>query len=165
MPAKELAGNDISLGLTNLSVIAYSQNGITPLGRGQVQTVDNMVNQTTGTIKLKASFDNERYKLWPGDFVDCKVIVETRRDGLTVPTAAIRHGPRGDFVWVVQPDSTAAIRPVRVRQTVGGTAVIQVGLNANEKVVIDGYTRLLPGSRVEITSPKSDQGSRISSTE
>jgi membrane fusion protein, multidrug efflux system len=165
VPAKELAGNDISLGLTNLSVIAYSQNGITPLGRGQVQTVDNMVNQTTGTIKLKASFDNERYKLWPGDFVDCKVIVETRRDGLTVPTAAIRHGPRGDFVWVVQPDSTAAIRPVRVRQTVGGTAVIQVGLNANEKVVIDGYTRLLPGSRVEITSPKSDQGSRISSTE
>jgi multidrug efflux system membrane fusion protein len=164
VPAKELAGNDISLGLTNLSVTAYSQNGITPLGRGQVQTVDNTVNQTTGTIKLKASFDNEEYKLWPGDFVDCKIIIETRRDGLTVPTAAVRHGPRGDFVWVIEPDNTAAIRPVRVRQTVGGTAVIQVGLNANEKVVVDGYTRLLPGSRVEITSAKPEQGSRISST-
>jgi membrane fusion protein, multidrug efflux system len=166
VPAKELAQNDISLGLTNLSVIAYAENGITPLGRGQVQTVDNTVNQTTGTIKLKASFDNEQYKLWPGDFVDCKIIVQRRRDGLTVPTAAVRHGPRGDFVWVIQPDSTVAIRPVRVRQTVGGTAVIDFGLDAKEKVVIDGYTRLLPGSRVAITSPKSEPDSRIlSSTE
>jgi len=165
VPAKELAQNDISLGLTDLPVIAYSENGITPLGRGQVKTVNNTVDQTTGTIKLKANFNNEQYKLWPGDFVDCKVIVETSRNGLTVPTAAIRHGPRGDFVWVIQPDSTVAVRPVRVRQTVGGTAVIKFGLGPNEKVVIDGHARLLPGNPVEIISAKSDHESRISSTE
>ena len=165
VPAKELARNDISLGLTNLPVTAYSENGITPLGRGQVQTVNNTVDQTTGTIKLKANFDNEQYKLWPGDFVDCKIIVEQRRNGLTVPTAAIRRGPRGDFVWVIQPDSTVAVRPVSVRQTVGGTAVIEVGLDANEKVVLDGYARLLPGSRVEIISAESDYESKISTTQ
>jgi membrane fusion protein, multidrug efflux system len=148
-----------------LPVVAYSENGITPLGRGQVKTVNNTVDQTTGTIKLKANFNNEQHKLWPGDFVDCKIIVENSRNGLTVPTAAIRHGPRGDFVWVIQPDSTVAIRPVRVRQTVGGTAVIKFGLDPNEKVVIDGHARLLPGSPVQIISAKSDHESRISSTE
>jgi len=165
VPAKQLEQNDISLGLTNLPVTAYAENGLTPLGSGQVQTVNNTVDQTTGTIKLKASFDNEQYKLWPGDFVDCKIVVEQRRNGLTVPTAAVRHGPRGDFVWVIQPDSTVAIRPVRVRQTVGGTAVIEVGLDANEKVVLDGYARLAPGSRVKIVPPQSDDGSRLSRVE
>jgi len=165
VPAKQLEQNGISLGLAKLPVTAYAENGITPLGRGEVHTVNNLVQQTTGTIELKASFANEQYKLWPGDFVDCKIIVEQRRDGLTVPTAAIRHGPRGDFVWVIQPDSTVAIRPVRVRQTVGGTAVIDVGVDANEKVVLDGYARLQRGSRVEIVPAKSDDDSKLSRRE
>ena len=155
VPAKELARNKVSLGLTSLPVTAYAENGVTPLGRGQVHTVNVEVDQTTGTIKLKAEFNNEQYKLWPGDFVDCKIVVEQRDNGLTVPTAAIRHGPRGDFVWVIQPDNTVAIRPVRVRQTVGGTAVIDTGLDANEKIVLDGYARLAQGSRVEIVPPRS----------
>jgi multidrug efflux system membrane fusion protein len=82
-----------------------------------------------------------------------------------VPSAAIRHGPRGDFVWVIQPDNTVAIRPVRVRQMMGGTAVIEIGLDANEKVVVEGYGPLLPGSRVEIVPPKSDDESKLSRVE
>jgi multidrug efflux system membrane fusion protein len=165
LSAKELARNNVSLGLTDLPVTAYSENGIVPLGRGRVQTVNNTVQQSTGTIELKASFPNEQYKLWPGDFVDCKIVVEQRHDGLTVPSAAIRHGPRGDFVWVIQPDNTVAIRPVRVRQMMGGMAVIEIGLDANEKVVVEGYGPLLPGSRVEIVPPKSDDESKLSRVE
>jgi len=165
VPAKELARNKVSLGLANLPVTAYAENGVTPLGRGQVHTVNVEVDQTTGTIKLKAEFNNEQYKLWPGDFVDCKIVVEQRDNGLTVPTAAIRHGPRGDFVWVIQPDNIVAIRPVRVRQTVGGTAVIDTGLDANEKIVLDGYARLAQGTRVEIVPPRSGDGSRVSRVE
>jgi multidrug efflux system membrane fusion protein len=165
VPAKQLQQNGVSLGKTNLPVIAYADNGITPLGNGTVEAVNNTVDQTTGTIKLKAVFNNEQYKLWPGDFVDCKIIIDQRRDGLTVPSAAIRHGPRGDFVWVIRPDSTVAIRPVRPRQTVGGTAVIEFGLDANEKVVLDGYPRLRPGSRVKIVPPKLNDDSRLSRIE
>ena len=165
VPAKELARNNVSLGQSNLPVTAYAENGITPLGRGEVHAVNVEVDQGTGTIKLKASFNNEQYKLWPGDFVDCKIVVEQRRNGLTVPTAAIRQGPRGDYVWVIQPDNTVAIRPVRVRQTVGGTAAIDSGLEANEKIVLDGYARLAQGSRVEIVPPKSEDGSRVSRVE
>lgn len=165
VPAKELARNGVSLGQVNLPVTAYAENGITPLGRGQVHTVNVEVNQTTGTVKLKAEFNNEQYKLWPGDFVDCKIIVEQRMNGLTVSTAAIRHGPRGDFVWVIQQDNTVAIRPVRVRQTVGGTAVIDTGLDAGEKIVLDGYARLARGSRVEIVPPRTDDASKLSRVE
>jgi multidrug efflux system membrane fusion protein len=165
VPAKELARNNISQGLVDLPVTAYAENGVTPLGRGQVHTVNVEVDQSTGTIKLKAEFNNEQYKLWPGDFVDCKIVVEQRDNGLTVPTAAVRHGPRGDFVWVIQPDNTVAIRPVRVRQTVGGTAVIDTGLDATEKIVLDGYARLTQGSSVEIVPAKTGDGSRVSRVE
>jgi membrane fusion protein, multidrug efflux system len=165
VPAKELARNKVSLGLANLPVTAYAENGVTPLGRGEVHTVNVEVDQSTGTIKLKAEFNNEQFKLWPGDFVDCKIVVEQRDNGLSVPTAAIRHGPRGDFVWVIQPDNTVAIRPVRVRQTLGGTAVIDTGLDANEKIVLDGYARLTQGSHIEIVPPKTGDGSRVSRVE
>lgn len=163
--AKELERNNISLGLTNLPVVAYSENGVTPLGRGQVQTVNNTVDQTTGTIKLKASFGNEQYKLWPGDFVDCKVMVDRRNDGLTVPSAAVHHGPKGDFVWVIKPDNIAELRLVRVRQALGGTSLVEGNLQASENVVLDGYQRLRVGSRVEIAQDPTEVGSRTSATE
>jgi membrane fusion protein, multidrug efflux system len=152
VPAKELEGYDVTSGLSTLPALAYSENGVTLLGRGQVQTVNNMVNTQTGTINLKASFPNENYKLWPGDFVDCKIIVEKRRDGLTIPTAAVRHGPKGDFAWVVKPDNTAEMRRIKVKQTVGERTVIDFGLEADEKVVVEGYYLLQVGSRVEIVT-------------
>jgi membrane fusion protein, multidrug efflux system len=165
VPAKELERNGVSLGLANLPVTAYSENGIIPLGTGQVQTVNNQVDQTTGTIKLKASFNNEQFKLWPGDFVDCRIVVDKRNDGLTVPTAAVHQGPKGDFVWVIKPDNTADLRPIRVRQSLGGTSLVDGNVQAGENVVLDGYPRLQVGSRVEISPQATDVGSRTSATE
>ena len=165
VPAKELARNNITLGQASLPVVAYAENGITPLGRGQVQTVNVSVDQTTGTVKLKASFDNEQYKLWPGDFVDCKIQVDKRSDGLTVPTAAVHQGAKGDFVWVIKPDNTADARPIRVKQSLGGTSLVDGNLRAGDNVVLDGYPRLQVGSRVEINQRATDVGSRASATE
>ena len=165
VPAKELARNDISLGLADLPVTAYAENGITALDRGKVHTVNNMVDQTTGTIKLKASFDNKQYKLWPGDFVDCRIQVDKRPDGLTVPTASVHQGPKGDFVWVIKPDNTADARGVRVRQSLGGTSLVDGNLQAGDNVVLDGYPRLKIGNRVEITQQTTDVGSRATAAE
>jgi multidrug efflux system membrane fusion protein len=165
VPAKELRRHNVALGQTDLPVFAYAENGLTPLGRGKVDTVNNTVDQSTGTIKLKASFGNEAHKLWPGDFVDCRIMVDKQSDGLTVPTAAIHHGPRGDFVWLVTPENTAALRPVRVRQSLGGTSLIEGNLRANDNVVLDGYQRLQIGGRVEIASDSTSGASRVSSTE
>jgi multidrug efflux system membrane fusion protein len=165
LSAKELEQHNISLGLTNLTVVAYAENGITPLGRGQVQTVNNVVDQTTGTIKLKASFANEQEKLWPGDFVDCRIIIDNKKDGLTVPTASVRQGPRGDYVWVIKPDNTADLRLIRVRQSLGGTSLIEGRVQEGENVVLDGYQRLQVGSRVDMVPEATDVGSRASATE
>jgi membrane fusion protein, multidrug efflux system len=163
--AKELERHGVSLGITSLPVFAYAVNGITPLGRGEVRTVNVLVSQNTGTITLKANFPNEQEKLWPGDFVDCRIVVEKRNDGLTVPSAAVHQGPKGDYVWLVTPDNTAAIRPVRVRQSLGGTSLIEGPIQEGDSVVLDGYQRLQAGSRVSIIPEATDVGSRASVTE
>lgn len=163
--AKELERHGVSLGVTSLPVVAYAENGITPLGRGEVQTVNNTVDQTTGTIKLKADFANEQEKLWPGDFVDCRVIVDNKKNGLTVPSASVRQGPKGDYVWVVTPNNTADVRPVHVVQSLGGTALIEGRIEEGENVVLDGYQRLRVGTRVDMVPETKDVGSRTSATE
>jgi membrane fusion protein, multidrug efflux system len=165
VPAKALAQAGISSGLSDLTVMAYEQDGVALLDRGKVQTVNNVVDPATGTIKLKANFPNEQSRLWPGDFVDCKIVVENRHDGLTVPSAAIQHGPKGDFVWVIRPDSTAEPRPVRVRQTLSDTALIDRGLQADETVVAEGQYYLRSGSRVAIVPELPGDKSEISATE
>lgn len=165
VPAKALAQAGISPGLAELPVIAYGQEGVAVLDRGKIEMVDNTVDPATGTIKLKAVFANEASKLWPGDFVDCKIVVENRRDGLTVPSIAIQHGPKGDFVWVIRPDNTVEPRPVRVRQTLGETALIDRGLQADEQVVAEGQYYLRTGTRVVIVPELPSDKSDVSSTE
>jgi multidrug efflux system membrane fusion protein len=150
IPAKDLADAGISQGITDLPVFAYAQNGRTLLDRGRVVTVNNVVDVATGTVQVKATFPNVRYKLWPGDFIDCRVMVAKRHNGVTVPTAAIHRGPKGDFVWVIGPDSTADPTEIVVKQSVGDVALIDQGLTGGEKVVVEGHFRLQPGGRVEI---------------
>jgi membrane fusion protein, multidrug efflux system len=150
VPAKALAQAGISPGIVELKVFAYTQDGVTLLDTGTVQTVNNVVDPATGTIKLKANFPNERSKLWAGDFVDCKVVVETRHNGLTVPTAAIKEGPKGSFVWVVGRDGTAQPRGIVVKQTLGDTALIDRGLEAQEKVIVEGQFYLHAGVPVAV---------------
>ena len=133
------------------AVTALDQDNATELDHGTIDLVDNVVDPATGTIKLKASFPNVAQKLWPGNFVNGRITLDVRRDGLTVPAVAVRHGPQGDFVWVVRPDHTAGFRNIRVRQIVNGRALIERGLARGEQVIVEGYFRLENGSRIEIT--------------
>jgi multidrug efflux system membrane fusion protein len=165
LAATELAAAGVSQGLSKLPVFAYAENGKTQLDRGTVQTINNEVDPATGTIKLKASFPNERLKLWPGSFTDCRVMVEKRRNGVTVPATAIRHGPKGDFVWLVRPDNTAETRAVAVKQTLGDTALLERGLQGGEQVVVEGQYYLQTGRQVEIVTKEPGDESELSSAE
>jgi membrane fusion protein, multidrug efflux system len=150
VPSTALAQSGVSSGMIDLPVTAYAQDGTTVIDRGKVEVVNNVVDPATGTIKLKATFPNARNKLWPGDFVDCKIAVESRHEGLTVPSAAIQHGPKGDFVWVVNPESLAQPRPVHIKQVLSDIALVDRGLQADETVVTEGQYYLRTGSRVEV---------------
>jgi membrane fusion protein, multidrug efflux system len=168
--AAALGQTHLTPGQTSSPVAALDQDNTTELDRGTVDLVDNQVDQTTGTIKLKATFPNLAMKLWPGNFVNGRITLDTRRDGLTVPTIAVRHGPQGDFVWVARPDQTAAYRSVTVGQAYGGRSLINRGLTKGEQVVVEGYFRLETGSKIEIerdtppTAPK-QQSTQPSSSE
>jgi multidrug efflux system membrane fusion protein len=165
VPARDLAQAGASPGMSDLPVLAYAQNGTTLLDRGRLQAVNNVVNTASGTIQLKANFPNEQYRLWPGDFINCKIVVEIRRNGITVPSAAIRHGARGDFVWIIQPDNTAEAKTVKVKQTTGDTALLDLGLEPGEQVVVEGQYHLQVGSRVEIVSKEPAGGGELTQTE
>jgi membrane fusion protein, multidrug efflux system len=140
----------LTLGQVNAPVTALGPDNATELDRGVINLVDNQVDQSTGTIKLKATFPNLALKLWPGNFANGRITVDTRRMAVTVPSIAVRHGPRGDFVWVAKSDLTAALRPVAVGQVFGGRSLIDRGLAKGEQVVTEGYYRLENGSRIEI---------------
>ena len=112
------------------------------------KVVDNQVDQTTGTIKLKAEFPNANFQLWPGQFVNVRLLINTLRNVVVVPTAAVQRGPNGTFVFVVEPDNTVAVRPVTVTQQDETQAVIARGLGADERVVTTGFARLTAGSEV-----------------
>ena len=150
LAAAAVGQTKLTLGQVNAPVMALDPDNISELDRGVVNLVDNQVDQSTGTIKLKATFPNLALKLWPGNFANGRITVDIRRGAITVDAIAVRHGPRGDFVWVAKPDQTAAFRPVVVGQVFGGRAMINRGLAKGEEVVIEGYYRLENGSRIEI---------------
>jgi multidrug efflux system membrane fusion protein len=131
-----------------LTVLAYNQDDTIELGQGQLGLVNNEILQTTGSIQLKANFSNKGNKLWPGELVNARLLLDTRHNGLTVPAAVIQQGPNGAYAWVVNPDNTVAIRQVKVAQISDGQALIDSGLSANERVVVDGQYKLQPGAHV-----------------
>lgn len=150
LAASAVGQTRLTLGTAHLPVIALAQDDKTTLDRGFVELVDNQVDQTTGTIKLKASFPNTNLRLWPGNFVNGRVIVDTRHDGLMLPSAAIRHGPRGDFAWVIRPDNTVEAKGVTIGQAFDGRSYIERGLTRGDQVVTDGYFRLENGTKIDI---------------
>jgi len=131
-----------------LPVLAYSQDGKTPLASGKLLLVNNEINQATGTLQLKAIFPNKESRLWPGELVDARLLLETRPNGLTIPARSVQQGPDGAYVYVIAPDGTVADHAVTVAQIGNKRAVIDSGLKAGERVVVDGQSRLHPGSRV-----------------
>ncbi len=132
-----------------LEVDAFSRDDQTKLATGKLLTIDNQIDPTTGTAKLKAVFDNRDNKLWPNQFVNADLLLETRKNSTVVPTAAILRGPQGTFVYAVNPDNTVKDRPVTVALTQGDTTVIADGINPGETVVTDGQDKLQTGSHIE----------------
>jgi multidrug efflux system membrane fusion protein len=114
--------------------------------------IDNQVDQTTGTVKVKAEFPNADLQLWPGQFVNIKVLIDTMRQVVVVPTAAVQRGPNGTFVYIVKPDNTVTVRQIAVRQQDDLDAVIARGVDAPENVVTTGFARLTEGTKVEVSS-------------
>jgi multidrug efflux system membrane fusion protein len=140
-----------------LKVLAYSQDGKIKLDEGVLGLVNNEILQTTGSIQLKANFPNKEHKLWPGELVNARLLIDTRLNGLTVSAPAVQQGPQGAYVYVIGSDSKVEARPVKVAQVSGGQALIDSGLTANEHVVIDGQYKLQPGARVTILTGKAAQ--------
>ena len=134
---------------STLLVEAYSRDYQTKLATGKLLTIDNQIDQTTGTAKLKAVFDNKDNQLWPNQFVNANLLLETRKNSTVLPTAAILRGPHGAFVYAVKTDKTVEARPVTISLTQGITTVITSGVNPVDMVVTDGQDKLQTGSTIE----------------
>jgi multidrug efflux system membrane fusion protein len=132
-----------------LEVDAFSRDDQTKLATGKLLTIDNQIDPTTGTAKLKAVFSNSDNQLWPNQFVNANLLLETRKNSTVVPTAAILRGPQGTFVYAVNPDKTVQDRAVTISLTQGDTTVVTAGLNPGDTVVTDGQDKLQRGSRIE----------------
>jgi membrane fusion protein, multidrug efflux system len=147
-----------------LQVDAFSRDDQTKLASGTLQTIDNQIDPTTGTAKLKAVFSNTDNQLWPNQFVNANLLLETRKNSTVLPTAAILRGPQGTFVYAVNPDKTVQDRVVTVSLTQGDTTVITSGVNPGDTVVTDGQDKLQRGSRIEprTTTPSAGPGAPAS---
>jgi multidrug efflux system membrane fusion protein len=135
----------------DLPVDALNSSGKGTLDKGKVMVIDNQVDQTTGTVKLKGEFPNQDLQLWPGQFVNVRVLIDTLRQAVVVPTAAIQRGPNGAFVYVLKQGNTVTVRPVTLTQQDDSRAVVATGLQAGEQVVTTGFARLTEGAQVAVS--------------
>jgi membrane fusion protein, multidrug efflux system len=131
-----------------LAVEAYSRDNNTKLAEGKLETIDNEIDQTTGTVKLKSQFDNRDESLWPNQFVNARLFLSVRKDAVVIPTAAIQNGAQGSFVYVIGPDNKSEVRPVVSDFNEGNISVIRQGLGPGEQIVIDGADKLQAGAEV-----------------
>ncbi|HEY6453047.1 MAG TPA: efflux RND transporter periplasmic adaptor subunit [Steroidobacteraceae bacterium] len=153
LPEDDLSVVSEALAAGAVRVTAFSRDDQTQLDTGVLSLIDNQIDPTTATMRLKSTFPNEHNSLWPGQFVNVRVLAKQQKDVLTVPSAAIQHGPEGVFTYVVKPDSTVEVRPVTVGEETDGVMVVNKGLAAGERVVISNQYRLEPGVHVrELTA-------------
>ncbi|MHB8529323.1 MAG: efflux RND transporter periplasmic adaptor subunit, partial [Caulobacteraceae bacterium] len=141
-----------------LPVAAFDRAGGTQLASGTLSTIDNQIDTTTGTVKGKARFSNPGGTLFPNQFVNVSILVDTLRDQVMVPTTAVRHGPQGDFVWVLQPNRTVKARTVKVGPGTAETVSVVSGLNAGETVITEGGDRLRDGGKVVLPGQRPSHG-------
>jgi membrane fusion protein, multidrug efflux system len=153
LPQQDLPSIIQAMADHKLDVTALSGDDKIELDRGVLLTPDNTIDVTTGTIKLKASFPNPHDTLWPGQFVDARLIIGTAHHVVTVPAEAVQHGPDGLYVYVIKPDSTVQRQAVE-SETRGDVAIISSGLQAGQQVVVRGQSRLDNGIRVAVESPQ-----------
>lgn len=146
-----------------LSVQAFTAGDQKQISVGVLDLVDNTVDQTTGTFKLKAEFPNSDTALWPGQFVNAHLVLETVYNGVTVPSVAVQTGPNGSFIYVVKDNSTVDMRPVEVMQTENNTALIGSGLKVGERVVTTGQFQLYQGAKVQASQQLANAPPALSS--
>jgi membrane fusion protein, multidrug efflux system len=149
----------------DLPVVAVSQDNTTVLGEGKLAVIDNQIDQSSATIKLKATFPNTDLRLWPGQFVNARLLLTVRKASAVVPDSVIQRGPEGTFAFVIKDDQTVEVRPVKLAMRSGaevgrGEAVIEDGLRPGERVVVDGQYKLQQGSRVKMADGAAKTDSR-----
>ena len=135
---------------SELAVIALGADNKTELARGKLSVIDNVIDQPTGTIRIKATFANDDERLWPGEFVNVRLVLSVHKGAATVPAQTVQDGPTGSYAYVIKDDNTVERRPVEVAAVQDGIAVIGKGLSPGERVVVDGQYRLTNGARVKI---------------
>lgn len=140
-------------GRTPLALTAIAREDGKPLGSGRLLLLNNQIDTATGTVQLKGLLDNPQHSLWPGQYVNVQLLLGVRKGALTVPDAAIQRGPGGLFVYVVSADGTATTRPVKVALSQDGVTVVSEGLNAGERIVVDGQYKLRAGAKVTASAP------------
>jgi multidrug efflux system membrane fusion protein len=155
LPQKDVPAVQEGMAKGTLKTTAYGQDDRTELGQGTLLLVDNTINQSSGTVQLKATFPNANRALWPGEFVNVQLTVAVRHDGISVPLSALQQGQTGNLVYVVQPGGGVQQRQVAVAQTLDGRALIDHGLTAGDTVVTAGQYRLSDGVKVS-EAPASD---------
>jgi membrane fusion protein, multidrug efflux system len=159
VPQQQLAEIKRYMADASLAVDAVPTGEQRPV-RGAVTFIDNAVDTTTGTIKLKATFGNQEKRLWPGQFANVSLTLAVQPDALVIPSQALQTGQQGAYVFVVKPDATVETRRVATARAQGNETVIASGLQAGEQVVTDGQARLVGGAKVEVRAPSRPAGER-----
>jgi multidrug efflux system membrane fusion protein len=134
-------------------VRVFDQDGMSLLAEGALEVINNQVDPTTGTIKLKARFDNRDHKLWPGVFVQVQLVTTTEQNAIALPSEAVQRGPDGPYVWLISPDQTARLQPVQIAAIQNDRTVIAGGISGGDRVVVSGQYRLTQGTRVTEAQP------------
>ncbi|HEX4173296.1 MAG TPA: efflux RND transporter periplasmic adaptor subunit, partial [Acetobacteraceae bacterium] len=153
LPQKDVPETQAAMAKGSLKTTAYDQDGRTRLDQGQLLLVNNVINQSSGTAELKATFPNAKRRLWPGEFVNVQLVLATRQNAISVSSSAVQQGQNGPFVFVVGPDETVKSRTVDVIETLNGRSIISKGLQAGEMVVAAGQYLLSDGVKVVSTQP------------
>lgn len=157
LPQQQLIQINAGLARGPLTVEALDADAKTTLDRGALQVVDNQIDQTTGTVRIKAEFPNTNLQLWPGQFVNVRLLIDTLKQVVVIPTPAVQRGPNGTFTYVLQADDSVSLRPVTVSHQTETQAVIAKGIESSDRVVTTGFGRLKDGARVTIATPEDQQ--------
>jgi multidrug efflux system membrane fusion protein len=152
LPAQTL--DDVRTAMENgdVQVQAYDRDNAKLLSTGKLSTIDNLIDQATSTYRLKAMFPNEDEKLWPGEFVNARLLVGTKKDVVTIPPLAVQRGPHGLFTWVLKPDNTVEPRPIQISTTTADRTIVSSGVSDGDRVVTDGQYKLQTNTPVTITT-------------
>jgi multidrug efflux system membrane fusion protein len=153
LPAQTLDDIREALKRGAVEVAAYDRDNVRLLSSGTLSTIDNLIDPATATYRLKATFKNDDEKLWPGEFVNVRLLVDTRKDVVVIPPLAVQRGPHGLFAWVVKADGTVEPRPIQTGTTTGDRTIITSGVNDGDRVVTDGQYKLQTNAPVTITAP------------